>query len=69
MVGFFLLLVRQKPASYVSMVRVFSLPQGNQRSLPDSSPGHVDEPTKGWWATDTDVSGEAMGMQQTLCPW
>ena len=30
---------------------------------------HVGEPTQCWWATDTDVSSEAMGMQQTLCPW
>ena len=50
----------------------FFLPQGNQRSLLDSSPGlrvytlrgfishHVGEPTQCWWATDTDVLGEAM---------
>ena len=30
---------------------------------------HVGEPTKCWWATDTNVSGKAVGMQQTLWLW
>ena len=30
---------------------------------------HVGEPAYCWWSTDTDVSVEAMGTQQTLCPW
>ena len=30
---------------------------------------HVGEPTKCWWATDTNVSGKAVGMQQTSWLW
>ena len=30
---------------------------------------HVGEPAYCWWSTDTDVSVEAIGMQQTLSPW
>ena len=30
---------------------------------------HVGEPAYCWGSTDTDVSVEAMGMQQTLCSW
>ena len=30
---------------------------------------HVGEPTKCWWATDTNVSGKAVGMQQTFWLW
>ena len=30
---------------------------------------HVGEPTKCWWATDTNVAGKAVGMQQTSWLW
>ena len=71
-----------KPALYtVSVLRVFSLPQGNQRSLPDSSPGlsglylaWIHQPPRGW--TYPMLVGNrhgcirwGNGMQHTLCPW
>ena len=71
-----------KPAPFtVSVFRVFSCYKGIKGAfqalllairvytLCGFISHHVGEPTKCWWTTDTDVSGEAMGMQQTVCPW
>ena len=62
--------------------RVYSLPQWNYMSffhdpllaiwvytLRGVISHHVGEPAYCWWSTDTDVSVEAIGMQQTLSPW
>ena len=82
MVGLFLLLVWRNQRPPVSVGRVYSLPQWNYMSffhdllcaiwdytLRGFISHHVGEPAYGWWSTDTDVSVEAMGTQQTLCPW
>ena len=72
-----------KPAPLTVIVgRVYPLPQWNYMSffhgflwaiwvytLRGFIGHHVGEPADRWRSTDTDVSVEAMGMQQTLCPW